>query len=87
MSDTVNPLVPAAYDVIWSITAVGVLLLMVIALVSISRTAKRITSWQALIWALVVIFVPLVGPLSWLFIGRRSATPSEEMAELAPRDR
>lgn len=74
MSESVNnPLLPAAYDITWSVTVVAVLLLMVIALISIARTVKRITSSQALIWTLVAIFVPLVGPLSWLFIGRRAA--------------
>jgi hypothetical protein len=68
-----NPLLPAAYDITWSVAVVAVLLLMVIALISIARTAKRVTSWQSLIWTLVAIFVPIVGPLSWLFIGRFSA--------------
>ena len=74
MSESVNnPLLPAAYDIAWSVTAVAMLLLVVVVLFSIARTAELITSSQALIWTLVVIFVPIVGPLSWLFIGRRSA--------------
>lgn len=74
MSESVNnPLLPAAYDITWSVTVVVVLALMIIALISIARTANRITSSQALIWTLATIFLPLVGPLSWLFIGRRSA--------------
>jgi uncharacterized membrane protein YhaH (DUF805 family) len=68
-----NPLLPAAYDVTWSVVVIAVLLLMVVALISLSRTAKRITQAQALVWTLVAIFVPVVGPLSWLFIGRRAA--------------
>lgn len=86
MSATVNnnPLLPAAYDVAWSVTVVGVILLMVIALISIARTTKRITSWQALIWTLVAIFIPFVGPLSWLFIGRRSAHRARETVDLTP---
>lgn len=67
-----NPLLPAAQDITWFVTVVVVLALMVIALISIARTANRVTSAQALVWTLVAIFVPLVGPLSWLFIGRRS---------------
>lgn len=68
-----NPLLPATYDITWSVTVVVVLALMVVALISIARTANRVTSAHALIWTIVAIFVPLVGPLSWLFIGRRSA--------------
>lgn len=79
-----NPLLPAAYDTAWSVAVVVVLLLMVIALISITRTAKRITSPQALIWTLVVIFVPLIGPLSWFFIGRRSANQALDAAQPTP---
>ncbi|MGP6172467.1 PLD nuclease N-terminal domain-containing protein [Microbacterium sp. A196] len=79
-----NPLLPAAYDITWSVAVVAVLLLMVIALISIARTAKRITSPQALIWTLVAIFVPLVGPLSWLFIGRRSANQALDTVQPTP---
>lgn len=48
------------------------LLLMIVALVSISRSARALTPGQALGWTLLAIFVPAVGPLAWLFIGRRS---------------
>ncbi|MGO2745972.1 PLD nuclease N-terminal domain-containing protein [Microbacterium sp.] len=79
MSETENnPLLPAAYDVVWSVAVLGALLLLVIALVSLSRTAKRITSFHALIWTLAAIFIPYVGPLSWLFIGRRAANAPRE---------
>jgi hypothetical protein len=79
-----NPLLPAAYDIAWSAAVVIVLLLMVGALISITRTTKRITSPQALIWTLVVIFVPLIGPLSWLFIGRRSANHELDTVQPTP---
>lgn len=79
-----NPLLPAAYDITWSTAAAVVLLLMVIALISIARAAKRITSPQALIWTIVVIFVPLVGSLSWFFIGRRSANHATDTVQPTP---
>lgn len=69
-----NPLLPSVYDITWSAIALAVLVLMIVALVSVARTAKRLTSWQALVWTLVVLFVPLAGALSWLFIGRRAAS-------------
>lgn len=68
-----NPLVPAAYDLAWSGVALVVLALLVVALVSLARSAKGLTSGQALVWTLVAIFVPVLGPLAWLFIGRPSA--------------
>lgn len=67
-----NPLLPTAYDIVWSGMWIAAVLLMVLALVSLTRHAKRLTGWQALGWTLLTIFVPLVGPLTWLFIGRRA---------------
>jgi len=73
LTTAINPLLPAVYDITWSAIVIIVLSLMVIALISIARAAKQITSSQALVWTLVAIFIPLVGSLSWLFIGRRAA--------------
>ena len=73
MLASANPLMPAAYDVVWSGVALALLALLVAALVSLSRSAKALTSTQALVWTLVAIFVPVLGPLAWLCIGRPSA--------------
>jgi uncharacterized membrane protein YhaH (DUF805 family) len=67
-----NPLIPAAYDVVWSVVALLIIVLTIVALVTLSLLAKRLTSAQALVWTLVVLFVPLVGPAVWLSIGRRA---------------
>ena len=72
MGDPLNPILPAGSDIAWTTISFLFVALIVVALVSLARTAKRLTSTQALIWALVTIFVPVVGPLTWLFIGRRS---------------
>ena len=72
MGSVENPLLPTTYDIVWTVVfALGVVLAL-LALVSIARIAKRLTSTQALIWTLVVIFVPVLGPLAWLAI--RSAS-------------
>lgn len=73
MLRSANPLVPAAYDIVWSTVCVVMLALLVVALVSIARSARRLSSARALLWTLLAIFVPLVGPSAWLFIGRRAA--------------
>jgi len=72
MGDFINPIIPTGYDIAWTMVSLLVIALVVVALVSMARTAKRLTSTQALVWALVTIFVPVVGPLAWLSIGRRS---------------
>ena len=55
-----HPLLPAAYDVIWS----GVVVLLIWAMVSIARSglAPRVR----LVWAMIVLLLPVVGPICWL---------------------
>ncbi|TDW29874.1 PLDc N-terminal domain-containing protein [Cryobacterium psychrophilum] len=72
MGSSINPIIPVGYDIAWTMVSVLVIALIVVALFSIARTAKRLTSTQALIWVLVTIFVPVLGPVAWLSIGRRS---------------
>ena len=78
MPESQNPLIPAWYDVVWSGSALLVLALLITALVSIWRSSKRLTSQQALGWSLLVIFVPVIGALSWFAIGRRSLAASPD---------
>jgi hypothetical protein len=47
-----NPLIPAGYDIAWSLVSVLVIALAVFALVVLARCAQRLTSWQALGWTL-----------------------------------
>ena len=82
MGDSPNPLLPAGYDIAWTIISVLLVVLVIVALVSIGRAAKRLTTTQALIWTLLTIFVPVVGPIAWLSIGRRSSpTPVRSHAD------
>jgi len=78
MQDSVNPLVPATYDIVWAVVTVAAFTLMLIALVSIARASKRLTSVIALSWTLVALFVPVVGPVAWLAIGRRASDPAAQ---------
>jgi len=80
MGDSANPLVPAGFDIAWVAVSVLLVVLLVVALVSIARTANRLTSFQALIWSLVAIFVPVVGPIAWLSIGRRSVLTQAQVS-------
>jgi hypothetical protein len=73
--DEQNPLIPAGYDIAWSVVAVAVIALTIVALISLARSAQRLTSLQALIWVLVVLFVPVLGSTSWMAVGRRTASP------------
>ena len=78
MGDSANPLLPAGYDIAWTVVSMLMIALVIVALVSIARTAVRLTPWQALIWTLVAILVPVIGPIAWLSIGRRSGLAGVE---------
>ena len=67
-----NPLLPSAYDIAWTVAAALAAVLAVVALVSITRHARLLTWTQAVIWTLVAILVPVIGPVSWLSVGRRT---------------
>ncbi|MBW9094500.1 PLDc_N domain-containing protein [Microbacterium jejuense] len=73
MSDENNPLVPAAYDITWSIVAVVVIALTCLALISLIRSGRPLSLIQATIWTLLILVVPVLGPIAWLAVGRRAA--------------
>ncbi|WZH36327.1 MAG: PLDc N-terminal domain-containing protein [Microbacterium enclense] len=70
--DAVNPLIPTAYDLVWSGLVIVALGLAVWAIVSLSRAAPRLTSGSVLVWVVVILFVPVLGALAWLAAGRRA---------------
>jgi len=76
--ETVNPLVPAGYDVVWSAIALVAAVCAVVALVSLMWAARRLTATQALVWVLVVLLIPVAGPAAWLAVGRRAGMPRRE---------
>ncbi|GAA2174967.1 hypothetical protein GCM10009784_15470 [Arthrobacter parietis] len=64
-----NPLIPNQ----WEFTVLGIgmlaLFLFVVALIDIARS-RHLTGLARAVWVLVVLALPLVGPLLWLVIGR-----------------
>jgi len=73
MASLANPLLPVGYDIAWSVIAALGVALLVVALVSLARAAKHLTPTQSLLWTLIALVIPVVGPLAWLFVGRPSA--------------
>lgn len=67
-----NPLVPAAYDIGWAVVALVAFALAVWAIVSLSRGAARLPSLTVVLWAVVILLVPVLGPVAWLAAGRRA---------------
>lgn len=70
--DAVNPLLPATSDLVWSGVAVIALGLAILAVVSLSRRARDLSSAAVAVWALVILLVPVCGPLIWILAGRRA---------------
>ena len=68
-----NPLIPAEYDIAWTIFLVAFAVLVIAALISIGRVAGRLGPGITVVWALMVLALPLVGPIAWFVAGRRSA--------------
>lgn len=73
MAET-NVVIPAGYDLAWSLAVLIVIALAVVALISLARSARRLTAGQALVWVLIVLALPVFGALAWLAIGRRDAS-------------
>ena len=72
---TENPLLPAGYDVVWTLVLVGLAALTVAALWQALRS-KAHTGGQQLLWALVIVVAPVLGSLAWFVLRRprRSTT-------------
>jgi hypothetical protein len=69
----INPLLPASYDIAWSLV-VGVVLVahlgfFLAALWSIS-SSRRLTGAGRLLWVVVVLAFPLLGSAAWFLWGR-----------------
>ena len=69
MDVTTNPLIPPVYELIWVVVPVVAVALLVIALVSISRTAHRSLT-ELFVWLAIVLFIPVIGPIAWLLVKR-----------------
>ncbi|MDF2563134.1 MAG: hypothetical protein K0R99_4580 [Microbacterium sp.] len=78
MTDEHNPLLPAGYDIAWSVVAALVIALTLFALIGLARSATRLTGWQGTVWAALIVLVPVIGPMAWLMIGQRVGTVSTE---------
>jgi protein-S-isoprenylcysteine O-methyltransferase Ste14 len=77
MDDTTNPLIPGYYDAIWVVAPVLALALLIVALVSISRTAHR-SRTEVVVWVLVVLLAPVLGSIAWLAVKASLRRPAPQ---------
>ncbi|MEQ6896298.1 PLD nuclease N-terminal domain-containing protein [Microbacterium sp. KR10-403] len=72
-----NPLVPTGFDVAASLIVVIVIAATIVALVSIVRAGRGIRPAAALVWALIVLFVPMLGAVAWFVAGKPARARSD----------
>jgi hypothetical protein len=61
---------PAIGLIIWTLLSLGALVLTLMALFSILKSSFK-DSTTKLIWILVIIFLPIAGPVSYFILGRK----------------
>lgn len=59
-----NPLIPATYDIVFSLVWLVVCAYAVVALVSAVRD-RRVVGIHFLLWFLAIALVPIIGPTAW----------------------
>jgi len=72
-----NPLVPTGFDIAASLIAVVVIAATIVALVSIVRVGRDIRPAAALVWTLIVLFVPMLGAVAWFVAGKPARARSD----------
>lgn len=72
--ELVNPVLPAFFDVVFSLVPLVIILplavLLVGALVSINRRSATMSDLEELGWYAFVVFAQLIGPLVWFLLAR-----------------
>ena len=71
-TESVNPLIPTGWEVMVIIAGAIVAALFVGALISIARDRNQ-TAASKLLWLLIVLALPVLGPIVWLLIGRTTS--------------
>lgn len=62
---------PPGYDLIWSSFLFIIAVLAVFALVQLFRAESR-SSIGKIVWVLVILVFPVLGPIAWFAFGKRS---------------
>ncbi|WP_084101313.1 PLDc N-terminal domain-containing protein [Demequina sp. NBRC 110051] len=77
-----NPLIPASYDVVWSVIAAVILVSTLSAAISVVRHSRVVSGAALAGWLLLVLCLPGLGAAAWFLAGRGPA--QREMERLYP---
>lgn len=67
-----NPLIPTSWEIAALLAGAAVIVLFVVAVLFLARD-EHYTGTQRLLWLLVLLAAPVLGPILWLTLGRRHA--------------
>ena len=68
----VNPLLPAGYDILWTLIIAAVAALLFASAWQILRS-PQLTGFQSLVWLAVVLALPVLGPFAWFVLRPKPA--------------
>lgn len=61
----VNPLMPTGWEVLATVASLLAIGLFIAALYSLVRQSKNLSGSTTLGWAVLIVFLPLAGPILW----------------------
>lgn len=66
---------------------IAVIMLTIYCVVEVAQARRfEVRTLPKWLWAFAVICVPVVGPVSWLILGRPGARPAKPLPQRAPDD-
>ena len=71
-----NPFLPSLHDLVWTATAIALIAMIVLALVSVTRHTDGLSTTATAVWVAIVVFAVFVGPIAWFAVGRPAARAS-----------
>ncbi|WP_062736517.1 PLD nuclease N-terminal domain-containing protein [Kocuria turfanensis] len=71
-----NPILPTSWELTALLLGGALIALVGVAVISLSRD-RYYTPVQRLLWLLVILAAPVLGPILWLAVGRRHTLEQE----------
>jgi hypothetical protein len=68
--------IPPVYDLLGSVLLLVTFVVLVWASMSFFKESKHLNVTQSLVWFLLILFVPVLGPIGWLLVGRKVGNPN-----------
>ncbi len=69
--ETPNPLIPAPYDIAFSLVPIALAAFAIVSLVSIIRRYSTMSTGESVGWTAFVVLVPALGAIVWFAMGRQ----------------